>query len=112
MTPNANIDIFRKHYEDMIDCKNAINTNAETLNSNEENAIEALIPIINEYGREMVKKLVVNAVLQNRQNYNEHIRKWADNAIIAHLYLRRIMCCPTIFLTTYRKRRLNELRKI
>ncbi len=83
MTPNANIDIFRKHYEDMIDCKNAINTNAETLNSNEENAIEALIPIINEYGREMVKKLVVNAVLQNRQNYNEHIRKWADNAIIA-----------------------------
>ena len=83
MTPNTNIDIFRKHYEDMIDCKNAINTNAETLNSNEENAIEALIPIINEYGREMVKKLVVNAVLQNRQNYNEHIRKWADNAIIA-----------------------------
>ena len=51
MTPNANIDIFRKHYEDMIDCKNAINTNAETLNSNEETAIEALIPIINEYGR-------------------------------------------------------------
>ena len=83
MTLNANIDIFRKYYEDMIDCKNAINTNAETLNSNEENAIEALIPIINEYGREMVKKLVVNAVLQNRQNYNEHIRKWADNAIIA-----------------------------
>lgn len=83
MTPNANIDIFRKHYEDMIDCKNSINTNAETLNSNEENAIEALIPIINEYGREMVKKFVVNAVLQNRQNYNEHIRKWADNAIIA-----------------------------
>lgn len=83
MTPNANVDIFRKHYEDMIGCKNAINTNAETLNSNEENAIEALIPIINEYGREMVKKLVVNAVLQNRQNYNEHIRKWADNAIIS-----------------------------
>lgn len=83
MTPNANIDIFRKHYEDMISCRDTINTNADSLNSNEENAIEALIPIINEYGREMVKKLVANAVLQNRQNYNEHIRKWADNAIIA-----------------------------
>ncbi len=83
MTPNINVDMFRKHYDDMISCRDTINTNAETLNSNEENAIEALIPIINEYGREMVKKLVVNAVLQNRQNYNEHIRKWADNAIIS-----------------------------
>ena len=83
MTANANIDMFRKHYEDMIDCKNTINTNAETLNSSEENAIEALIPIINEYGRETVKKLVVNAILRDRQNYNEHIRKWADNAIIS-----------------------------
>lgn len=83
MIPNTNVDTFRKYYEDMIDCRNAVNTNAETLNSSEENAIEALNPIINEYGREMVKKLVVNAVLRNRQNYNEHIRKWADNAIIS-----------------------------
>lgn len=83
MIPYANVDVFRKHYEDMISCRDTINTNADSLNSNEENAIEALIPIINEYGREMVKKLVVNAVLQNRQNYHEHIRKWADNAIIS-----------------------------
>lgn len=83
MNNAINVEVFRKHYEDITSCRDALNVNADKLNSSEENAIEALIPIMNDYGREMMKKLVVNAVLQNSKNYNEQVRKWADNAVIS-----------------------------
>lgn len=83
MDSAINVEFFRKHYEDITSCRNALNANADKLNSNDENAIEALIPITEDYGREMVKKLVVNAVLRDSRNYSEQVRKWADNAIIA-----------------------------
>lgn len=78
-----NIDTFRQYYDEMIACKNVLNTNADRLNSNDENNLEALIPIENEYGRDMIKRQIAYAILKNSNNYNEKVRQWADNAAIA-----------------------------
>lgn len=83
MKPIINIDAFRQYYDEMIACKKVLNTNADKLNDNEENNLEALIPIENEYGRDMLKRQIAYAILKNSNNYNEKVRHWADNAEIS-----------------------------
>lgn len=78
-----NIDAFRQYYKDMISCKNIINSNADKLNVTDEKRLEALIPIVDDYGREMVKRIIANAIIRDTHNYSEQVRKWADNAIVA-----------------------------
>ncbi len=78
-----NIEAFRQYYDEMIACKTVLNANAEQLNQADENNLEALMPIEDKYGREMLKRLVANAVLQNSNHYSDTVRHWADNAVIS-----------------------------
>ena len=83
MKPIINIESFRQHYEEAVNCKTVLNANAENLSLDDERRFEALLPIYDEHGRDMVKRLIVNAIRQDSQNYSEQVRKWADNAIVA-----------------------------
>lgn len=83
MKPIVNIDAFRQYYQEAINCKTVLNTNADTLAIEDERRLEALLPIYDAHGKEMVKRLVVEAIKQDSQNYSEQVRKWADNAIVS-----------------------------
>lgn len=83
MKPIVNIDAFRQYYQEAINCKTVLNTNADTLALEDERRLEALLPIYDAHGKEMVKRLVVEAIKQDSQNYSEQVRKWADNAIVS-----------------------------
>ena len=83
MKPIINIEAFRQYYEEAVNCKTVLNTNAENLSLDDERRLDALLPIYDEHGREMVKRLIVNAIRQDSQNYSEQVRKWADNAVVA-----------------------------
>ena len=83
MKPLINIDTFRKYYEDVIACKESITANADNLSDSEEKRLDAILNIEDRYGREMVKKVIANAVRQDSQNYSKQVRNWADNAVIA-----------------------------
>ena len=83
MKPIINIEAFRQYYEEAVNCKTVPNTNAENLSLADERRLDALLPIYDEHGREMVKRLIVNAIRSDSQNYSEQVRKWADNAIVA-----------------------------
>ena len=78
-----NIEAFRQYYDEMIACKSVLNANAEQLNQTDENNFDALMLIEDKYGREMLKRLVANAVLQNSNHYSDTVRHWADNAVIS-----------------------------
>lgn len=78
-----NIEAFRQYYEEAVNCKTVLNANAENLSLDDERRLDALLPIYDEHGREMMKRLIVNAIRRNSQNYSEQVRKWADNAIVA-----------------------------
>lgn len=83
MTPIVNIDAFRQYYNETISCKTVLNTNADTLALDDERRLEALLPIYDEYGTEMVKRVIIEAVKQDSQNYSEQVRKWADNSVVS-----------------------------
>ena len=83
MKPIINIEAFRQYYEEAVNCKTVLNANAENLSLDDERRLDALLPIYDEHGREMVKRLIVNAIRQDSQNYSEQVRKWADNAVVA-----------------------------
>ncbi len=83
MKPIINIEAFRQYYEEAVNCKTVLNANAENLSLDDERRLDALLPIYDEHGREMVKRLIVNAIRSDSQNYREQVRKWADNAIVA-----------------------------
>lgn len=83
MKPMINIEAFRQYYEEAVNCKTVLNTNAENLSLDDERRLDALLPIYDEHGRAMVKRLIVNAIRQDSQNYSEQVRKWADNAVVA-----------------------------
>lgn len=50
-----NIDVFRKYYHEAIGCKTVLNSNADSLSLDDERRVEALLPIVDEYGLEMEK---------------------------------------------------------
>ncbi len=77
-----NIEAFRRHYDEMIQCKTAFEANADSLNRADEKSVETLADIINEYGREMVKKQIAIAILQNQSNYDETLCSWAKKVQI------------------------------
>lgn len=83
MKPIVNIDAFRQYYKEATSCKTVLNTNADTLALDDERRLEALLPIYDEYGRDMVKRLIVNAVNKDSRNYSEQVRKWADNSVVS-----------------------------
>lgn len=83
MKPIVNIDAFRQYYKEAISCKTVLNTNADTLALDDEHRLEALLPIYDEHGRNMVKRLIVNAVNKDSRNYSEQVRKWADNSVVS-----------------------------
>ena len=83
MKPIINIEAFRQYYEEAVNCKTVLNANAENLSLDDERRLDALLPIYDEHGRDMVKRLIVNAIRQDSQNYSEQVRKWADNAVVA-----------------------------
>lgn len=83
MKPIINIEAFRQYYEEAVNCKTVLNANAENLSLDDERRLDALLPIYDEHGRDMVKRLIVNAIRQDSQNYIEQVRKWADNAVVA-----------------------------
>lgn len=83
MKPIINIEAFRQYYEEAVNCKTVLNANAENLSLDDERRLDALLPIYDEHGCDMVKRLIVNAIRQDSQNYSEQVRKWADNAVVA-----------------------------
>ncbi len=83
MKPIVNIDAFRQYYQEAIDCKTVLNANADTLALEDERRLEALLPIYDVHGMEMVKRLIIEAIKQDSQNHSEQVRKWADNAIVS-----------------------------
>jgi len=83
LKPIVNIDAFRQYYQEAIDCKTVLNANAATLALEDERRLEALLPIYDVHGMEMVKRLIIEAVKQDSQNHSEQVRKWADNAIVS-----------------------------
>lgn len=83
MKPIINIEAFRQYYEEAANCKTVLNANAENLSLDDERRLDALLPIYDEHGRDMVKRLIVTAIRRDSQNYSEQVRKWADNAIVA-----------------------------
>ena len=74
MKPIVNIDAFRQYYQEAIDCKTVLNANADTLALEDERRLEALLPIYDVHGMEMVKRLIIEAVKQDSQNHSEQVR--------------------------------------
>lgn len=83
MKPIVNIDAFRQYYQEAIECKTVLDTNADTLALEDERRLDALLPIYDKYGKEIVKRLMVEAIKKDSQNYSEQVRKWADNAVVS-----------------------------
>lgn len=77
-----NMDAFRRYYDDIISCKETLNKNADRLCGDDEKRLDALIPIEDEYVREMVKKVIANAVRKNSHLFSEQVCRWSDNALI------------------------------
>lgn len=83
MKPIVNIDAFRQYYQEAVNCKTELNANADTLALEDERRLEALLPIYDAHGMEMVKRVIIEAIKQDSQNYSEQVRKWADNSVVS-----------------------------
>lgn len=83
LKPIVNIDAFRQYYQEAVNCKTELNTNADALALEDERRLEALLPIYDAHGMEMVKRVIIEAIKQDSQNYSEQVRKWADNSVVS-----------------------------
>ena len=83
LKPIVNVDAFRQYYQEAVNCKTELNTNADTLALEDERRLEALLPIYDAHGMEMVKRVIIEAIKKDSQNYSEQVRKWADNSVVS-----------------------------
>jgi len=85
MSLYINIDEFRQFYSDAIACKMVLNENAHQM-LDDEKRFDALMPTIDTFGHEMVKKLIANAILADKEAYDEKIREWAENTPVRKFF--------------------------
>lgn len=81
MSIYINMEAFKQHYTDTISCKDDLNRYASQT-SDESSRLEYLRELIYTYGHEMVKKVIANAVLNNKNTCSKDIITWAENARI------------------------------
>lgn len=85
MSLYINIDEFRQFYSDAIACKAVLNENTRLM-LDDEKRFDVLMPTIDTFGHEMVKKLIANAILADKEAYDEKIRVWAENTPIRKFF--------------------------